>query len=152
MGRFRPHKQLRSPVALPKEGERKVSGRTGYRTPDLWLLSQTLRLMVYAKFQYSLNVLFCEPTEICEYKRNLYMYRVSEFGLLSSNHTGVGIGIFDLTFLETLIHDSKYGDKRLNNNAICLVDLNKRAKLILPNLLVDWSNLTVIDSAYLLPP
>ena len=59
--------------------------------------------MVYAKFQYSLNVLFCEPTEICEYKRKLYMYRVPEFrtkltftnygplGLLSSNPTGVGI-------------------------------------------------------------
>ena len=45
----------------------------------LWLLSQTLSLMVYAKFQYSLNVLFCEPTEICEYKRKLYMHRVPEF-------------------------------------------------------------------------
>ena len=35
--------------------------------------------MVYAKFNYSLNVLFCEPTENCEYKRKLYMYRVTEF-------------------------------------------------------------------------
>ena len=35
--------------------------------------------MVYAKFQYSLNVLFSEPTEICEYKRKLNMYRVPEF-------------------------------------------------------------------------
>ena len=51
--------------------------------------------------------------------------------------TGVGIGIFVLTFLEPLIHDSKYGEKRLNNNAICLLNLNKRAKLILQNLLVD---------------
>ena len=34
---------------------------------------------VYAKFQYSLNALFCEPTEMCEYKRKLYMYRVPEF-------------------------------------------------------------------------
>ena len=69
-----------SPVALPKsaEGETKVSGRTGYRTSDLWLLSQTLSLMVYAKFQYSLDVLFCETTEICEYKRKLYMHRVPE--------------------------------------------------------------------------
>ena len=60
--------------------------------------------MVYAKFQYSLNVLFCEPTEICDYKRKLYMYHVPEFltilwaseaqrrlGLLSLNPTGVGI-------------------------------------------------------------
>ena len=70
-------------------------------------LNQTLRLMVYAKFQYSLNVLFCEPTEICEYKRKFYMYRVQEcrtmltftnYGplkrsadLLSSNPTGVEI-------------------------------------------------------------
>ena len=68
-------------------------------------------------------------------KLKLYMYRVPD--LLSSNPTGVGIGIFVLTFLEPLIHDSKYGDKRLNNNAICLVNLNKRAKLILPILLVD---------------
>ena len=84
----RPLKQLTSskvhilsPVTLTKtaEGEKKVSGRTGYRTSDLWLLSKTLSLMVYAKFQYSLNVLFCEPTEICQYKRKLNMYRVSEF-------------------------------------------------------------------------
>ena len=32
------------------------------------------------------------------------------------------------------------------------VNLNKRAKLILPNLLVHWSNLTVIDSAHLWSP
>ena len=76
--------------------------------------------------------------------------------LLSSNPTGVGVRhnanmlqcvqnyiivliicIFFLTFLEPLIHDSKYGNKRYNNNAICLVNLNKRAKLILPNRLVD---------------
>ena len=57
-----------------------------------------------------------------------------------------------MTFIEPLIHDSKYGDKRSNNNAIRLVDLNKRAQLILPNFLVDWSNLTVIDSTHLLPP
>ena len=55
----------------------KVSGRTGFRTADLWFLSQTLSLMGYAKFEYSLNVLFCEP-ENCEYKRKLYMYRVPE--------------------------------------------------------------------------
>ena len=72
-------------------------------------LSQTLSLMIYAKFQYSLNVLFCELTENCEHKRKLYMYRVSEFrsmltftnygplkrnadlALLSSNPTGIGI-------------------------------------------------------------
>ena len=65
--------------------------------------------MVYAKFQYSLHVLFCEPTENCEHKRKLYMCRVPEFrtlltftnygplkrnadlDLLSSNPTGVGI-------------------------------------------------------------
>ena len=52
-------------------------------------------------------------------------------------HFGLIICMFFLTFLEPLIHDSKYGDKRHNNNAICLVNLNKRAKLILPNLLVD---------------
>ena len=57
----------------------KESGWIGYRTLDLWLLSQTLSLMVYAKFQYLLNVLFCEPTENCEYKRKLYMYCVPEF-------------------------------------------------------------------------
>ena len=34
---------------------------------------------VYAKFQYSLYALFCEPTEMCEYKRKVYMYRVPEF-------------------------------------------------------------------------
>ena len=46
----------------------------------LWLLSQTLSMTVYAKFQYSLNALFfCEPTEICEYKRKLYLHRVPEF-------------------------------------------------------------------------
>ena len=97
-----------SPVALPKtaEGEKNVSGRTGYRTSDLWLLSQTLSLMVYTKFRYSLNILFSEPTKICEYKRKLNMYRVPEFRtmltswvseaqrrphILSSNPTGVGI-------------------------------------------------------------
>ena len=70
-----------SPETLPEsaEGETKVSGLTGYRTSDLWFLRQTLSLMVYAKFQYSLNVLICESTEICEYKRKLYMYRVPEF-------------------------------------------------------------------------
>ena len=64
--------------------------------------------MVYAKFQYSLNALFCEPTEICEYKRKLNKYRVPEFRAmltftnygplkrradlwLSSNPIGVGI-------------------------------------------------------------
>ena len=146
-------------------------------------------MMVYAKFQYSVNALFCEPTEICEYKRKLYMY-VPEFRtMLTSTNFGplkrsadlaywvrippaseffipqtvlqctqnfinvLIICIFYLTFLEPLIHDSEYGHKRYNNNAICLlVSLNKRAKLILPNLLVDWSNLTVIGSAYLLPP
>ena len=73
--------QLLSPVTLPEsaEGETKVSGQTGYRVFDLRLLSQTLSLMAYAKSQYSLNVLFCEPTEICDYKRKLYMYRVPEF-------------------------------------------------------------------------
>ena len=61
-------------------------------------------MMVYAKFQYSLKALFCEPSEICEYKRKLYMYRVPKFrtmltftnygpDLLSSNPTGVGIVI-----------------------------------------------------------
>ena len=88
LGRLRPPKQLTStksniltPVTLLEsaEGETKVSVRTGYRTSDLWLLCQTLSLMVYAKFQYSLNVLFCEPTENCEYKRKLYMYRFPEF-------------------------------------------------------------------------
>ena len=34
---------------------------------------------VYAKFQYLLNALFFEATEMCEYKQNLYMYRVPEF-------------------------------------------------------------------------
>ena len=64
-------------------------------------------MMVYAKFQYLVIALFCEPTEICEYKRKLYTYCVPEFrtmltftnygplkrrhGLLSSNLTGVGI-------------------------------------------------------------
>ena len=42
-------------------------------------LKSDTELDVYAKFQYSLNVLFCEPTEICEYKRKLYMYRVPEY-------------------------------------------------------------------------
>ena len=37
---------------------------------------------VYAKFQYSLNALFCEPTEMCEYRRKLYMNRVPEFGTM----------------------------------------------------------------------
>ena len=88
LGRLRPPKQLTStkvhilsPVTLLEsaEGDTEVSGRTGYRTLDLWLLSRTLSLVVYAKFQYSLNVLFCEPTENCEYKRKLYIYRVPEF-------------------------------------------------------------------------
>ena len=69
MGRLRPPKQLTStkehilsPVAVLEsaEGETKVSGRTGYRTSDLWLSSQTPSMMVSA--------LFCELTEICEYK------------------------------------------------------------------------------------
>ena len=91
-----------SPVTFPEsaEGETKVSDRTGYRTWDLWLLSQTLSLMVYAKLQYLVSDLFCEPTKICEYKRKLYMYRVPEFrtmltftnyGHLSSNPKGVVI-------------------------------------------------------------
>ena len=105
--------------------------------------------MVYANFQYSLNVLFCEPTEICEYKRKLNMNRVSEFRTMLT-FTNYGplkrsvdlayrvrippasefaipqtvlqcaqnfvivliICIFVLTFLEPLIHYSKYGDKR----------------------------------------
>ena len=112
-------------------------------------LSQTLSLMVYVKFQYSLNVVLCEQTEIYEYKRKLYMYRVHEFRtmLTFTNYgplkrsadlaylvrippasefaipqTGLQCGqdfiivviicIFVLTFLEPLIHDSKYGDKR----------------------------------------
>ena len=33
----------------------------------------------FAKFQYLLNVLFCESTENCEYEQKLYMYRVPEF-------------------------------------------------------------------------
>ena len=87
-GKARPPKQLASTkvhilspgtVLESAEGEMKVSGRTGYRTSDLWLLSQTLSLMVYAKFQYSLNVLFSEPSENCKYKRTLYMYRVPVF-------------------------------------------------------------------------
>ena len=88
VGRLRSPKQLTSTYSAHSlasnplesvEGETKVSGRTGYRTSDFWLLSQTLSLMVYAKFQYSLNVLFCEPTEKCEYKQKFYMYRVPEF-------------------------------------------------------------------------
>ena len=75
MGRLRPPKQLTSskvrilsPETLPEsaEGETKVSGQTGYRSSDHWLLRQTLSLMVFAKFQYLLNVLFCESTEIHE--------------------------------------------------------------------------------------
>ena len=105
--------------------------------------------MVYAKFQYSLNVLFCKPTEICEYKRIFNMYHVPEFRtmLTFTNYEPLKrsadlayrvrippasefaipqtvllcaqnfvivliICIFVLTFLELLIHDSKYGDKR----------------------------------------
>ena len=88
MGRLRPRKQLTStkvhilsPVTLLEsaEGDTEVSCLTGYRTSDLWLLSRALSLMVYAKFQYSLNVLSCEPTENCEYKRKLYIYRVPKF-------------------------------------------------------------------------
>ena len=83
MGRLRPPKQLTStkvhilsPVTLLEsaEGETKVRCRIGYRTSDFWLLSQTLSMMVYAKFQYSLNALFCEPSEICEYKRKLNIF------------------------------------------------------------------------------
>ena len=96
-----------SPVTLLDSAERetKLSSRTGSRTSDLWFSSQRLSLVVYAKFHYSLNILFCEPTENCEYKRKLYMYRATEFctmltftseaqrrtGLLSSNPTGVEI-------------------------------------------------------------
>ena len=47
--------------------------------PALWLLSQTMSLVVHAKLQYLLNVLFCEPSDIRKYKRKLYMYRVPEF-------------------------------------------------------------------------
>ena len=88
LGRLRPPKQLTStkvhilsPVTLLDSAERetKLSSRTGYRTSDLWFLSQTRSLLAYAKFHYSLNVLFCEPTENCEYKRKLYMYRVTRF-------------------------------------------------------------------------
>ena len=98
--------------------------------------------MVYAKFQYSLNSLFCEQTEICEYMRKLYMYRVPQFrtmltftnyGLLKRSadlaysvrippasefvmraefHYRFNNSIFFLTFLEPLIHDSKFGNKR----------------------------------------
>ena len=84
MGRLRPPKQLTStklhillPVTLLESAEEdmKVSDRTvrtGYQTSDLWLLSQTLSMMVYAKFKYLLNVLFCE------YKQKLNMYYVPE--------------------------------------------------------------------------
>ena len=182
MGRLRSPKQITStkvhilsPIALLEsaEGETKVRCRMGYRTSDFWLLSQTLSMMVYAKFQYSLNALFCEPSEICEYKRKLNMYRVPEFRtMLIFTNYGPLKRSPDLAYLvrippasefvipqtvlrcpqnffhylfnnacmhilEPLIHDNKYGDKRYNNNAICLINLNKRAKLILPNLLVD---------------
>ena len=69
LGRPRPPKQLTSakvhilsPVTLLDSAERetKLSSRTGYRTSDLWFLSQLRSLMAYAKFHYSLNVLFCE--------------------------------------------------------------------------------------------
>ena len=88
MNRLRPPKQLTStkvhtlsPLALPDsaEGETKVRYRTGHQTSDLWLLNLTLSMTVYAKFQYSLNALFSEPSEICEYKRKLYIWRVPEF-------------------------------------------------------------------------
>ena len=51
--------------------------------------------MVYAKFQYSLNVLLCEPTENCEHKRKLYMYRVPEFRttLTFTNYRRLKLGI-----------------------------------------------------------
>ena len=118
MDRLKPPKQLTStkvhilsPVTLLEsaEGETKVRCQTGYRTSDPWLLSQTLSMMVYATFQYSLNALFCEPSEICEYKRKLCMNCVPEFctkltftnlwaseaqrrrSLLSSKPTSVGI-------------------------------------------------------------
>ena len=66
------------PVTLLESAERKtkVIDRTGYQTLDLWLLCQTLSLMVYVKFRYLLNVLLCEPIKNCEYKRKLYMYTV----------------------------------------------------------------------------
>ena len=89
------------------EGEMKVSVRIGYQIRDLWLLSQTLILVICAKFQYSLNVLFCEPSEIHEYKQNFTVF--PEFrtmliftngnlkrsllrpSLLSENPSGVGM-------------------------------------------------------------
>ena len=39
------------PIALRGPAETKISGRIGYQTSDLWLLIQTLSIMVYAKFQ-----------------------------------------------------------------------------------------------------
>ena len=67
LGRLRHSKQLTntkmyilSLVTLfeSAEGEKKVSGRSGYRTSDLWLLNQTLSMMICAKLQYLLNALF----------------------------------------------------------------------------------------------
>ena len=61
-------------VVESAEGEMKVSVRIGYQIRDLWLLSQTLILVICAKFQYLLNVLFCEPSEIHEYKQNFTVF------------------------------------------------------------------------------
>ena len=79
LGRLRPPKQLTntkvhtlSPVTFLKsaEEEKKIRGRTGYRTLNLWFSSQTLRMMVYAKFQYSLNAYFVSQQRFANISEN----------------------------------------------------------------------------------
>ena len=90
MGRLRPPMQLHitstkvhilSPVTLLQISETRNESKWPDRVVSLGplALKSDTEHDVYAKFQCSLNALFCEPTEICEYKRKLYMYRVPEF-------------------------------------------------------------------------
>ena len=89
---------LSSVILGPAERETKVSGRTRHRTWDLWLLSQALSVIVYAKLIFA---------KCYSLRAENLTYRVPEFtvltlylwaseaqrrpGLLNLNPTGVGI-------------------------------------------------------------
>ena len=79
MDRFRPPKQLTStkahilsPLSLLEsaEEETKVRCRTGYRTSDLWRISETLSMTVYATFQYCLSAFFASNQRFANISEN----------------------------------------------------------------------------------
>ena len=56
---------------------------------DMLNFCDFIQVFVFTR-NHHLNVLFCEPTENCEYKRKLYMYRVTEFRTSMLTFTNYG--------------------------------------------------------------